>query len=320
MFYPDRVITNKDLEKMVDTSDEWIQTRTGIKERHWVEKGQAASDLGAEAVKSLLKKTGTKPEEIDLTIVATVTPDMIFPSTACLIQHKVGMKNTWGYDLVAACSSFLYALSTADQFIRSGKHKKVIVVGVDIMSSIIDLTDRNTCVLFGDGAGAVLLEPTPEATELGILDSVAHMDGSGAPHLNMPGGGSLNPPTAETVAKKMHVIHQDGKVVFKFAVNEMANVSEEILTKNGLTGKDVDIFVAHQANLRIIEATQKRLGLPDEKVIVTIDKYANCTSATIPTCLNVAVEDGRLKKGNLVVLAAFGAGFTWGSSLIRWAY
>jgi 3-oxoacyl-[acyl-carrier-protein] synthase-3 len=320
MFHPDRVVTNQDLEKMVDTSDEWIRTRTGISERRWVAPGQASSDLGAGAARKLLAKTKTDPSEIELIIAATVTPDMMYPATACLIAEKLGCKKAWGFDLSAACSGFVFALSTAEQFIRTGKHRKVLVVGVDIMSSIADFTDRNTCVLFGDGAGAVLLEPEPEGTQLGILDTVNHIDGMGAEFLHQPGGGSLHPASAETVEKRMHFVHQDGRNVYKYAVAGMSDVSEEVLERNGMTGADVDLFVAHQANLRIIESAQKRLGLPDEKVVINIDKFANTTSATIPSCLAMAVDDGRLTKGKLVVIASFGAGFTWGSALIRWAY
>ena len=319
-FHPNRVVTNQDLEKIVDTTDEWIKTRTGIKERHFVDKGVASSDMATQAVKKLLKTTGTSPDQIELIIVGTVTPDMLFPATACLIQRKIGAKNCWGFDLLGACSGFVYALSVGEQFIRTGKHKKVVVIGVDTMSSIINFKDRNSCVLFGDGAGAVLLEPTSEENNVGILDNVNHIDGTGGEFLYMPAGGSLNPTTFETVEKKMHFVHQEGKAVYKYAVSEMANVSEEILKKNNLGPKDIALFVAHQANLRIVESTQKRLGLPDEKVMVTIDKYANTTAATIPTCLDVAVEQKRLKKGDLVLIAAFGAGFTWGATLVRWAY
>jgi 3-oxoacyl-[acyl-carrier-protein] synthase III len=320
MYYPDKVVTNKDLEKLVDTSDEWIRTRTGISERRFVEKGTAASDLGAEAVKALLVQTNTSPEEVELIVVGTISPDMLFPSTACLIQKKVGAKNAWAFDVSAACSGFVFSLSIADQFVRSGKHKKVVVVGVDVMSSVLNFKDRNTCVLFGDGCGAVLLEPVPAATSLGILDTIAHVDGNGGEFLYQPAGGSLRPASLETVQNNLHYVHQEGKSVFKVAVSEMANVSEEILARNGLTGADVDLFVAHQANLRIVEACQKRLDLPDEKVVVTIDKYANTTSGTIPTCLAVAVNDGRLTKGKLVLISSFGAGFTWGAALVRWAY
>jgi len=320
MYHPEKVVTNRELEAIVDTNDEWIQTRTGIKERRFVEKGVGSSDLAVLAIQKLLKQTETRPEEIDLIIVGTVTPDMMFPSTACLIARKLGAKNAWGFDLSAACSGFLFALSTGEQFIRSGKHKKVLVVGVDVMSSILNFKDRNTCVLFGDGAGAVLLEPVLIDRQLGILDSVEHVDGVGGDFLYMPAGGSLNPPTIETVEKNMHYVHQEGKSVYKYAVSGMANVAVEILERNKINPKEVDLFVAHQANLRIIESTQKKLNLPDEKVMVTIHKYANTTAATIPTCLAVAQEEGRLKKGDLVLAVAFGAGFTWGASLIRWAY
>ncbi|HLG19094.1 MAG TPA: beta-ketoacyl-ACP synthase III [Bdellovibrionota bacterium] len=320
MFHPSRVVTNKDLEKLVDTSDEWIRTRTGISERRYVDEGQAASHLAVGAVEQLLRQTDTSPEEVELIVVGTVTPDMLFPATACLIQQQIGAKKAWGFDLSAACSGFVFSLATGDQFIRSGKHKKVIVVGVDIMTSITNFEDRNTCVLFGDGAGAVMLEPVSKTAELGILDTVCHIDGTGAEFLYMPAGGSRRPPTAETVEKKMHFVHQEGKQVFKFAVCEMANVTEEILARNNFLPRDIDLFVAHQANLRIIESCQKRLGLPDEKVVVTIDKYANTTSATIPTCLATAVADGRLTKGKLVLITSFGAGFTWGAALVRWAY
>lgn len=319
-FYPETVVTNQDLEKLVDTSDEWIQTRTGITKRHRVGKGEAASDLGAAAIQKLLKKTKTDASEIDLIIVGTVTPDTLFPSTACRIQDKIGAKNAWGFDISAACSGFVFSLATGDQFIQTEKYKKVIVVGVDVMSSILDYSDRNTCVLFGDGCGAVLLEPEPMDSELGILDHVCHIDGSGGNLLYMPGGGSLNPTSMHTVENKMHYVHQEGKQVFKFAVSEMANVCEEILEKNGLKPTDVDLFVPHQANLRIIESCQKKLGLTDEQVVINIKEYANTTAATIPTCLAQAVQDGRLTKGKLVLCASFGAGFTWGASLIRWSY
>lgn len=320
MFHPEKVLSNQELEKMVDTSDEWIRARTGISERRIVKPGQGASDLAVGAIQPLLKQTKTTPEEIDMIIVGTVTPDMLFPSTACIIQDKIGAKNSWGFDLLAACSGFVFSLATADQFIRTGKHKKVVVVGVDVMSSITNFKDRNTCVLFGDGCGAVMLEPVPEATQLGILDTVNHIDGSGAEFLYMPAGGSLKPASHETVDQNMHYIHQEGKQVFKFAVSEMARVSEKILERNSISPKEIDLFVAHQANQRIIDSCQKKLGLPDEKVVITIDKYANTTSGTIPTCLASAVKDGRLTKGKLVLIASFGAGFTSGASLIRWAY
>ncbi len=319
-FYPANVVTNQDMAKLVDTSDEWIQTRTGITQRYRVAKGEASSDLAAGAIEKLLKRYKISADEIDLIIVGTVTPDTLFPSTACRVQNKIGAKNAWGFDLSAACSGFVFSLSVGDQFIQTEKYKKVIVVGVDVMSSILDYTDRNTCVLFGDGCGVVLLEPEPKDSELGILDHICHIDGSGGDLLYMPGGGSLNPTSMATVENKMHYVHQEGKQVFKYAVSEMANVCEEILEKNGLKPSDVDLFIPHQANLRIIESCQKKLGLTDDQVVINIDKYANTTAATIPTCLAQAVEDGRLTKGKLVLCASFGAGFTWGASLIRWAY
>ena len=319
-FYPENVVTNADMEKLVDTSDEWIQTRTGIKQRFRVAKGEASSGLAAGAIQKLLKKRKIGADEIDLIIVGTVTPDTLFPSTACRIQEKIGAKKAWGFDISAACSGFVFSLATGDQFIQTEKYKKVIVVGVDVMSSILDYTDRNTCVLFGDGCGVVLLEPEPIDSELGILDHICHTDGSGGDLLYMPGGGSLNPTSPTTVENKMHYVHQEGKQVFKFAVSEMANVCEEILEKNGLKPSDVDLFIPHQANLRIIESCQKKLGLTDQQVVINIDMCANTTAATIPTCLAQAVEDGRLTKGKLVLCASFGAGFTWGASLIRWAY
>ena len=318
-FHPDKVLTNKDLEKMVDTSDEWITERTGVKERRIVEKGQAASYLATEAAKILLKKTNTKAEDIDFIIVTTVTPDMMFPSTACIVQNNIGATKAGGFDLVAACSGFVFGLSTGAQFIETGKYKKVMVIGVDIMSSIADYTDRNTCILFGDGAGAVLLEPI-EDESLGILDSIMRVNGKGAEFLYMLGGGSLNPASHETVDKKMHYIYQEGRTVFKHAVSDMADVSVEILEKNGFKPAELDIYIPHQANLRIIEACAKRMHLDKSKVIINIDKYGNTTSATIPSCLAEGVEDGRITKGKLVCLASFGAGFTWGSTLLRWCY
>lgn len=319
-FYPENIVSNQDLEKLVDTSDEWIQTRTGITERRRVSENQAASDLAAKAIEKILKSEKISPEEIDMIIVGTVTPDTLFPSTACRIQQKIGATNAWGFDISAACSGFVFSLATGDQFIQSEKYKKVIVVGVDVMSSILDYTDRNTCVLFGDGCGAVLLEPEEIDSELGILDTICHTDGTGGDLLYMPGGGSLHPASLDTVEKKMHFVHQEGKQVFKFAVSEMSKVCEEILEKNNLKTSDIDLFIPHQANLRIIESCQKKLNLRDDQVVINIDKFANTTAATIPTCLAQAVEDGRLTKGKLVLIASFGAGFTWGASLIRWAY
>ena len=316
-YLPERRVTNKDLEKTLETSDEWIVERTGIRERRVVEKGQATSDLGAGAAKRLLEQRGIAASEIDLVIVATVTPDMFFPSSACLLQSKIGAKNAWGFDLSGACSGFIYALATGAQFISSGAHKKVLVVGADVMSSIIDFKDRATCVLFGDGAGAVLLEPAEDG-ECGIMDFILRSDGDGGHYLYMPAGGSLNPATAETVEKKMHYVHQDGKNVFKYAVRGMADISEEILKKHGLAASDLKLYIPHQANLRIIKAAVERMGLQDAQVAVNIDRYANTTAATIPICLSEAYECKQIKSKDLILLASFGAGFTWGSLLLRW--
>lgn len=317
-YVPPRVLSNFDLEKMVDTNNEWILERTGIRERHLVDKGVASSHLATEAARKALAQRGMEPTELDTIIVATVTPDMLFPATACLVQDRIGAK-CWGFDLIAACSSFVYALQVGTQFVKSGAHKKVMVIGADVMSSIIDYTDRATCVIFGDGAGAVILEATDEPG-IDIIDFVHEIDGSGACSLYMPGGGSLNPPTHETVDKKMHYVHQDGQAVFKFAVRKMSEVCETLLKRNGMSGKDVDCFIPHQANLRIINATADRVGLAKEKVIVNIDRYGNTTSATIPLAMNTALEEGKLKKGDLVLIAAVGAGFTVGATLLRWAY
>jgi len=314
---PERILTNADLEKMVDTSDEWIRTRTGIKERRILEDGKASSDMGAEAVKLLLKQRQMDSEEIEVIIVATVTPDMFFPSTANLIQDKVGAKNAWAFDISAACSGFLYALALGAQMIEAGKHSKIVVVGTDKMSSITNYNDRNTCVLFGDAAGAVLLEPSPEEN-IGVLDFILHSDGSGAEYLHMKAGGSKYPATLETVANDWHYIYQDGKTVFKFAVQKMADVSEEVLIRNNYSGKDVKLLIPHQANLRIIDAAAKRLGLPPDQVLINIDRYGNTTAATIPLALSEAFQKGRVEKNDLLVLATFGAGFTWGSALVRW--
>jgi 3-oxoacyl-[acyl-carrier-protein] synthase III len=316
-YLPECRVTNKDLEKVIDTSDEWILERTGISQRHFVEKGQATSDLGAAAAKKLLEKRGLDPEEIDLIIVATVTPDMFFPSSACLIQSKIGARKAWGFDLSGACSGFLYSLATASQFIAGGTHKKILVVGADVMTSIIDFQDRATCVLFGDGAGAVLVEPAEEGEE-GIIDFILRSDGDGGRFLYMPAGGSLNPSSAETIRKRMHYVHQDGKNVFKFAVRGMADVSQEMLDRHRLTGKDIKLYVPHQANLRIIRAAVERMGLKESQVSINIDRYANTTAGTIPICLSEAFEKETLAKKDLVLLASFGAGFTWGSLLLRW--
>jgi 3-oxoacyl-[acyl-carrier-protein] synthase-3 len=318
-YVPPRLLTNADLEKMVETSDDWIISRVGIRERHIVEKGVGTSDLAVAAAKCALQHRGLAANEVDAIIVATVTPDMLFPSTACLVQNKLGAEGAWGFDISAACSGFVYALQTGAQFIQSRAHKRVLVVGADVMSSIIDYTDRGTCILFGDGAGAVLLEPS-EDDSLGLIDFVHEIDGSGGCSLYMPGGGSLNPPTHETVDKKMHYVHQDGQAVFKYAVRKMAELCETVLTRNGLKPGDVDVFLPHQANRRIITATADRLGLRSENVVINIDRYGNTTAGTIPLAMATAREEGRLKKGSLVLLASVGAGFTAGATLMRWAF
>ena len=314
---PKDLLTNKDLEKMVDTNDEWIVSRTGIKERHILkEKGLGTSHMGAEAVKGLLKKTGTDPLDVDLLILATVTPDMLFPATANIITDMVGLKNAWSYDLNAACSGFIYALVTAKKFIESGMYKKVIVAGVDKMSSIVDYEDRSTCIIFGDGGGAVMLEPNSEG--LGIQDDIMRADGSGRVHLHQKAGGSVKPASHETVDAKEHFIYQEGQAVFKFAVKGMADVSAEIMEKNNLSSDDIDWLVPHQANLRIVEATARRMGLDKSKVMINIQRYGNTTNGTIPLCL-WEWED-KLKKGDNLVLSAFGGGFTWGAIYLKWAY
>ena len=317
-YVPPRLLTNADLEKMVETSDQWIVERVGIRERHIVDKGVATSDLGVQAAKKALAERGIAPSDLEAIIVATVTPDMLFPCSACLVQHKLGAKRVWGFDLNAACSSFLYALQVGSRFVSSGAHQRVMVIGADVMSSIIDYTDRATCVIFGDGAGAVILEPAEDS--FGIIDFLHEVDGSGGCSLFMPGGGSLNPASHETVDQKMHYVHQDGQAVFKFAVRKMAELCEQLLRRNGLTAKEIDVFVPHQANKRIITATADRLKMPLEKVIIDIDRYGNTTSATIPLAMNSARQEGKLKKGDLVLLAAVGAGFTVGTALLRWAY
>jgi 3-oxoacyl-[acyl-carrier-protein] synthase-3 len=317
-YLPPRVLTNADLEKMVDTTNEWIMERVGIRERHLVDKGVAASDLAVEAVRNLLASHPFDLQQVDLIVVGTVTPDMMYPSTACLVQHKLGIVNTWGFDVSAGCSGFLFALNTGVKFVESGQYKKVLVIGSDVNSSMTDFTDRAVCIIFGDGAGAVLLEPAEDGED-GVIDHVAQIEGMGGQYLYMPGGGSLNPASHETVDQKMHYIHQDGRNVFKYAVKKMAEMTERILEKNKLTGKDVDCFIAHQANLRIITATADRLGMPMEKVIINIDRYGNTTAGTIPIAMRTAIEEGKLKKGDLVLLAAVGAGFTSGATLLRWA-
>ncbi len=316
-FYPDRIVTNTDLANLVDTSDEWILTRTGIRTRRWVEPGTGSSDLGAGALKMALERRGMQPDELDAIIVATVTPDMFFPCTAALVQQKVGAGRCFGFDLNAACSSFLFALTTGAALIAGGGMKRVAVVGADVMTSIMDKSDRNTAVLFGDGAGAVILEQVEDG--YGILDYEHSIDGSGAPFLCMPGGGSLHPSTAETVAAGMHYIRQDGKEVYKRAVRDMAEVSRLMLDRNRVSTDELALFVPHQANVRIMDAAAKRLELPPERMASNIGEFANTTSATLPTALHQSLEAGKLKKGDLVVFAAFGAGFTWGGALMRWA-
>ena len=316
-YVPDYILTNKELEKMVDTNDEWITSRTGIHERRILkEEGKASSDMGAEAVNILLNKTNTDAKDVDLIICATTTPDMFVASTACIIADKVNAKNAFAYDLMAACSGFIYALATGSKFIETNTYQKVIIVGVDMMSSIIDYQDRATCIIFGDGAGAVLLEKNTE--ELGLYDSILKSDGSGREFLHMKAGGSLNPASLKTVKNREHYVFQDGQPVFKSAVKNMADVSEEIMRRNNLSSNDVAWLVPHQANKRIIDATARRMGVGDEKVMLNIEKYGNTTAATIPLCLWDYEE--RLNKGDNIILAAFGGGFTWGSIYLKWAY
>jgi len=316
-YVPEKVLSNADLEKMVDTNDEWIRTRTGIRERRIMENG-ASSDMAVKAIENLLARRKMSASEIEVIIVATVTPDMFFPATACIIQQKIGATKAWGFDLSAACSGFLFALTTGAKLVESGAHSKVLVVGADKMSAITDYTDRNTCILFGDAAGAVLLEPSAE-DGFGIIDNKFYVDGSGGQYLCMTGGGSANPPSHATVDKKMHYIYQDGKNVFKLAVKGMADVSVEIMDRNKLSGNDVAWLVPHQANLRIIDATAERMGIRRDQVMINIDKYGNTTAATIPLCLSEWWECGKLKKGQNIVLAAFGAGYTWGATYIKWS-
>ena len=316
-YVPEDKLTNADLEKMVETNDEWIRARTGIEERRILkDPTKATSDLGAGAVNRLLEKSGVDPTEVDMLICATATPDHLFPSTANIISDKCGLKNAWSYDLMAACSGFIYSLSTASQFIETGKYKKIIVVGADKMSSIIDYEDRTTCIIFGDGAGAVLIEPTEE--DLGVQDSILHSDGSGREFLRQKAGGSLNPASIKTVENKEHFVFQEGKTVFKFAVSKMADVAEEIMKRNQLESDAVSWLVPHQANLRIIDATARRMGLDHSKVMINIQKYGNTTNGTIPLCL--WEWEKKLKKGDNIILAAFGGGFTWGSVYLKWAY
>ena len=305
---------------MVSTTDQWILERTGIRERHLVDPGVAASDLAVEAVRDLVARHGVDLNTIEAIIVGTVTPDMMYPSTACLVQRKLGLANVWGFDISAGCSGFVFSLTAGVNLVESGTHKKVLVIGADVNSSMTDFTDRATCIIFGDGAGAVLLEPAEEGEDLGFVDFVHQIEGFGGDYLYMPGGGSLHPSTHETVDEKMHYIHQDGQQVFKYAVKKMAEVTERVLSKNNLTGEDVDCFISHQANKRIITATADRLKMPREKVIINIEQYGNTTAGTIPLAMKTAVDDGRLKKGDTLLIASVGAGFTSGASIIKWAF
>jgi 3-oxoacyl-[acyl-carrier-protein] synthase-3 len=317
MYFPEKIYDNKYFESIVNTNEEWILSRTGIRERRILEKG-ATSDLATNAALDLMEKHKIKADEIDCIIVATVTPDMFFPPTACLVQKRIGAKNAWGFDLEAACSGFLFAFQTGCALIESGQYKKVMVIGADKMSSITDYTDRNNCILFGDGGAAVLVEPSEDKT-LGLQDFILRVDGSGEDALHMRGGGSLNPPSHETVDKKMHYIYQDGKAVFKVAVKGMADVSYELMQKNNLNSEDIAYLVPHQANLRIIDATAERMGLSKDKVMINIDRYGNTTAATIPSCLVEYYRAGKIKKSDKIILSAFGAGYTWGATYIVWA-
>jgi 3-oxoacyl-[acyl-carrier-protein] synthase-3 len=318
-YVPPRVVTNFDLEKITDTTDEWIRTRTGIIERHYADPGMASSHLGTEAARKLLEAKGVSADDIEMIVLATVTPDMLFPSTACLIQDRLGASKAWGFDVSAACSGFVYALTVGAQFVGAGSHKKVLVIGSDVMTSILDFKDRATCVLFGDGAGAVLIEPAASDSE-GVIDFVNDVDGSGGCNLYMPAGGSLHPSSHETVDKRMHYVHQEGAQVFKYAVRRMSELAVEILERNGLTSRDLALVVPHQANLRIIRAMQERLGVDDSKILINIDRFGNTTAATIPLGLMDALEQKRLRKGDLVLLISVGAGYTTGAMLLRWAY
>jgi 3-oxoacyl-[acyl-carrier-protein] synthase-3 len=320
-YVPPRVLTNHDLEKMVDTNDQWIRERTGICERHVADPEVATSDLATEAARAALAMRGTEPSEIDAILVCTVTPDMFFPATACLVQNNLGAKRAWGFDLVAACSGFVYGLTTAAHLVGGGTHRKVLVIGADTMTRILDYTERGTCVLFGDGAGAMLLEPVTDSDDgLGFIDFLGEVDGSGGDYLKMPAGGSRLPASCETVTRRQHYVHQDGQQVFRYAVRKMYEVSRELLERNRLTTADIAIMIPHQANRRIITAAAERLGLPESKILINIDRYGNTTAATIPLAARDAVEQGRLKKGDLVLMAAVGAGYTVGASLWRWAF
>lgn len=317
---PPRVVSNADMAKLVETNDQWIRERTGIRQRHIVDPGVACSDLAAEAAKKVLEKCAVRGEDVDLIIVATITPDMMLPATACLVQDKIGATKAWGFDLSAACSGFLYALQVGVQFVANGTHKNVLVIGADVMSTIVDYTDRKTCIIFGDGGGAVLLQPSKDREEGFFMDFLHQIDGSGGQYLCMPGGGSRNPASHESIDKRMHFVQQDGAVVFKFATKKMADVCVRLLERNNLTGKDIDVFVPHQANLRIIQSAVERMGTTMDKVIVNIDEYGNTTAGTLPIALDTGLKRGTLKKGDLVLLAAMGAGFSAGACLMRWGY
>lgn len=320
-YVPPNVITNADLEKLVDTNNEWIVSRTGISERHVAGPDMATSDLATNAAKIALEKRGIPADDLDAIIVCTVTPDMLFPATACLVQNNLGAKHAWGFDLLAACSGFIYGVNIGANLIMSGRHKKVLVIGADAMTRILNYADRTTCVLFGDGAGAVLIEPAdPAEPELGFIDFMGEIDGSGGQYLSMPAGGSRRPASHETVDQKMHYVHQEGAQVFKYAVTKMHEYSRAILERNGFTGEDLALLVPHQANMRIVQASAEKLGLPLEKVVLNIGKYGNTTAGTIPLATRDAIADGRLKKGDLVLFAAVGAGYTVGASLWRWAF
>ncbi len=319
-YVPPRILTNQELEKMVDTTTEWILERTGIHERHLVAPGVAASDLAVEAVKDMVTRFNVDLSGVEAIIVGTVTADMAYPSTACLVQYKCNIPNAWGYDVSAGCSGFVYALTAGAKLIESGAHRKVLVIGSDVNSSMTDFTDRATCIIFGDGAGAVLLEPALDGEDLGLIDFVHQIEGIGGQYLYKPGGGSLHPASHETVDQKMHYIHQDGRNVFKYAVQKMSDVTQQVLEKNQLTAADVDCFIAHQANRRIITATAERLKMPLEKVIINIDRFGNTTAGTIPLAMQTALDEGKLKKGDLLLIASVGAGFTSGATLLKWAF
>ena len=318
-YVPPRLLTNADLEKMIDTNDQWITDRTGIRQRHIVDPGTATSDLAAEAARDCLRNRGIPATDVEVIIVATVTPDMFFPATACLVQDKIGATGAWGFDLSAACSGFIYALQVGAKLVESGAHKKGMVIGADVMSSILDYTDRTTCILFGDGAGAVLIEPC-EDSEVGLIDFVNEIDGSGASARYMPAGGALHPTSHATVDAKQHFVHQEGGAVFKVAVRKMSELSENLLTRNNLAAADIDLFIPHQANKRIILSTAERLGMPEEKIVINIGEYGNTTAATIPLAMHTALEQGRLKKNSLILLASFGGGYTVGATLLRWEF